>query len=682
MKTQKVMACATVAVALAMTLVTPTARAQDPDPPGRVARLNYSVGSVSFQPGGEGDWVTAVPNRPLTTGDNLWCDRDSRAELHVGSTAIRMDAETSLTFLDLDDRTMQLRLSAGSLILRVRHLDDDDIFEVDTPNLAFSVLRPGLYRVEVNADGNETATTVWQGRGEVTGGGDSYTVIGGQQARFSGTEQLDHEIAQIPPRDDFVEWAFQRDQREDRSESANYISSEMTGYEDLDDYGHWHYAAGYGPVWMPAGVPAGWAPYRYGHWVWVAPWGWTWVEDEPWGFAPFHYGRWADVDGGWCWVPGPVVVRPVYAPAMVAFVGGGGGFRFSVAVGGGPGVAWFPLAPGEVWVPPYRVSRGYVNNVNITNTRVNVTQVTNVYNVYNSNTTNNTHITYVNQHVTNAVTVVSHDTFVNARPVARNVVQVNEREIVEAPVSHMAPVQPERASVLGAGAPARSRPPVAVVNRQVVATRTPSLPRAPFDQRQATVNVRTEAPGQPRPVVRGTSDMPQGGTGPGQPNAVPHPAQPSQPQETYHPAPAVPQGGMRPGQPNAVPHPAQPSQPQETYRPAPAVPQGGMRPGQPNAVPHPAQPSQPQESYHPEASAPPERNVPRPPPTATEHPLVRTAPPIEQRPQQQQNEEQKFRNWDQQRQQQQARTEPRPPERNSPPQSQEKPQKQQEKDKR
>src|SRR5205085_3302265 len=41
-----------------------------PDPPSRVGRVNMVQGSVSFQPGGEGDWVDAVPNRPLTSGDN------------------------------------------------------------------------------------------------------------------------------------------------------------------------------------------------------------------------------------------------------------------------------------------------------------------------------------------------------------------------------------------------------------------------------------------------------------------------------------------------------------------------------------------------------------------------------------------------------------------------------------
>ena len=457
--------------------------AQGQDPPGRVGRLNYSQGSVSFRPAGEDDWVTAVPNRPMVSGDDLWADENSRAEVHVGSAAIRLGSKTGITFLALDDRTTQIRLAQGSLILRVRHIDDDDAYEVDTPNTAFTLLQPGEYRVDVSEDGSQTITTVWHGRGRVTGGGLTYTVVANQSATFTGNEDhLDYDLGQLPRRDDFDKWAFDRDEREDRADSANYVSREMTGYEDLDEYGDWNYVAGYGPCWRPRAIVAGWAPYRYGHWAYVGPWGWTWVEDEPWGFAPFHYGRWAFVTGGWYWVPGPVVVRPVWAPALVAFVGGGPGFHFSVGVG----VGWFPLAPGEVFVPGYRVSRGYVNNVNTTNTTVNVTKVTNVYNtvIVNKSTTIN-NVTYVNQRVNNGVTVVSHDTFVNARPVARNVMRVDERELVSAPISHMANAEPIRTSVVGAGRPVNVRPPAAVLSRPVVAVRTPpALPR-PIETRQA-----------------------------------------------------------------------------------------------------------------------------------------------------------------------------------------------------
>jgi hypothetical protein len=594
------------------------------DPPGRVARLSFSDGSVSFQPGGEGDWVQAVPNRPLTTGDNIWADKDSRAELQTGSTSIRLDSETSVTFLDLDDRTTQLKLSQGSIIVRVRHLDDEDQFEIDTPNLAFQIQRTGEYRIDVSPDGNETDTTVWHGRAEVTGGGASYLVVAGQRARFTGSDQLDHEIDQIPNSDDFDTFAFQRDGREDHAESSNYISSEMTGAEDLDEYGHWRYVADYGPVWAPAAVAPGWAPYRYGHWVWVAPWGWTWVEDEPWGFAPFHYGRWAFVESSWCWVPGPVVVRPVYAPALVAFVGGGG-----FGVGVGVGVAWFPLAPREVFVPWYRTSPGYVNNVNVTNTRVSVTQVTNVYNttIINNNTTNVTRITYANQHVANAVTAVPHDTFVNARPVAASMVKVDQKQIESAPVVHNIPVQPARASVMGAGRPAAVKPPAAVMNRQVVAVKQPPAPRPSFEQRQAAApNVRTETPGQPQPAARAA-------------NETPRPAQPAQPAAKPQP----PAG-----------QPPRPQTPPNSANEHPAASTNVPRPG----ATQPAEPSRPSEAARPaEPAAPAERSVPRPPAAQAGHPLVKPAPPVQENPQHQQNEQTKFNNWQQQRQS----SAPRPP---------------------
>ncbi|MBV9610241.1 MAG: hypothetical protein JO187_11845 [Acidobacteria bacterium] len=610
------------------------AGAQDQDPPARVARLNYLTGSVSLQPAGESEWVAAIPNRPITTGDNLWTDSNSRAELHVGSTAIRMGPTTNLTLLDLDEQTSQLRLSQGSLIMQLRHLDDGDLVEVDTPNLAFTLQRTGEYRIDVGGDGETTTVTVWRGRGEVVGGGYSYLVAAGQQARFVGMEDLDHQIEQIAPYDDFDNWAFDRDRREQRLESSNYISEEMTGYEDLDDYGQWRYVADYGPVWTPTRIAAGWAPYRYGHWVWIEPWGWTWVEDEPWGFAPFHYGRWAFVESGWCWVPGPMVVRPVYAPALVAFVGGEGGFRLA----GGPGVAWFPLAPREVYIPPYRVSRTYVNNVNITNTRVNVTQVTNVYNVYTTNNANVTRISYANQRAPNAVTAVSRETFVNAQPVSRNIARVDTQQITTAQaVTHVAPVQPVKTSVLGAGEKARSTPPPAVVNRQVVATRNPTPVRAPFE-RQPAVNVQTVAPSSQQPRSPRTAEAPASQPPVEQSRSVTRATEPT-------PRQMNPQAsqGMPPAQPEQKPVRRPPARAAEQQTPEAVHAQT-------------SRPEQPQGSRFPEASGGGRVSQPV-------HPLVRPAPPVQERPQQQQSEETKYRAWQQQRERQTPQPPARPEER-------------------
>jgi hypothetical protein len=459
----------------------------DDDPPGRVARLNYIQGSLSFQPGGESDWVQANPNRPLTTGDNLWADKNSRGELHIGSTALRLSSQTGITFLNLDDRTVQIQLAQGTLNVHVRRLDGGDAFEIDTPNIAFTVQRPGEYRVDVDPDGNTTVVTVREGEGDVTGGGSEFHMDSGDRSAISGTDTLTYDGGYASRPDDFDEWCRSRDDREERAQSARFVSRDVIGYEDLDENGDWRNVPDYGYVWFPTRVAAGWAPYRFGHWAWIEPWGWTWVEDEPWGFAPFHYGRWAVYGGGWCWVPGPVVVRPVYAPALVAFVGGAR-FGLSLSFGGGGGVAWFPLGPREVYMPTYRSSVRYVQNINVTNTTVNVVNVTNVYNNVNVNK-----VTYMHQTNIGAVTAVSHDTFVNARPVAVSAMRISPQQLQNAEIQRGVAVAPVRQSIIGSGAATSVRPPQAAMDRQVVVKQTPAASPVPFQRRQ---QILTAQPGR------------------------------------------------------------------------------------------------------------------------------------------------------------------------------------------
>ena len=271
-------------------------------------------------------------------------------------------------------------------------------------------------------------------------------------------------------------------------------------------------------AWLPIGRPIATAIGPTS-----SPWGWTWVDDEPWGFAPFHYGRWAYAENRWCWVPGPVAVRPVYAPALVAFVGG-----VSISIGGGPGVGWFPLAPGEVYMPYYRGSRGYVERVNVTNTVVNVTRVTNVYNVYNSNERNVTKITYVNQRVNNGVTLVSRDTFVNARPVQRNLGRFDARQMADARVERGHPGTTGQGQRVGLGCSRTVQ--AAASDCEPPGGCDPKAGAAPaaFRTRAGGVNVRTEQPNaRPQPLT------PQGNERP-----VARPQQPVSPVEAERASPS------------------------------------------------------------------------------------------------------------------------------------------------
>src|ERR1700676_4786041 len=205
------------------------------DPPSRVARLGYMQGSVSFQPAGESEWVEAAQNRPMTTGDRIWADHDSRAELNLGSAVIDLNSNTGISLLNLDDRTAQVQLSSGSVNVRVRHLGRDDVFEIDTPNQAFSIFQAGRYRVEASEDGSYTVVSIREGEGESTGNGETYTVRAGQRATFEGTDRLNAQVEEIGYPDDFDNWSDRRYRRYEDSRSARYVSHDVVGYEDLDD---------------------------------------------------------------------------------------------------------------------------------------------------------------------------------------------------------------------------------------------------------------------------------------------------------------------------------------------------------------------------------------------------------------------------------------------------------------
>ena len=331
------------------------------NPPSRVARLNYIYGTVSYRPALVNDWAPAAANFPLTTGDHLWTDAGGNAEMHVGSSAIRLSSQAAFAILNLDDRSAEVSLSQGSMNLRIPQTASGESFEVDTPNGAVTLTAPGDYRIDVNSDKNFTDVTVRAGKADVAGDGQAFGVETGQQSRFMGTEDLVTETVGAPTPDGWDNWCESRDQHFDQAVqlASNFVPPDMTGVEDLAASGTWRDDPTYGAVWTPAeAADPSWQPYKDGHWSYVEPWGWTWVDDAPWGFAPFHYGRWAMAGGTWGWAPGVYIgARPMYSPAMVAFVGGDG-FGLDVS-------AWVPLGPGEPFLPWYAFGGPYFGRINV-----------------------------------------------------------------------------------------------------------------------------------------------------------------------------------------------------------------------------------------------------------------------------------------------------------------------------
>jgi hypothetical protein len=419
------------------------------DPPGRVARLNDGEGTVVYAPAGDNEWTEANYNRPLTHGDRLWTDKGSRAEIQVGSAAVRMDGQTHLEITGLDDQSAQLSLTQGNLYVHVRDLPDGENFEIDTPNLAFRAAFPGDYRIDVDAVRGTTRVTIHSGTGAVYGEtGDAIPLGGGQQVMFRARDLNKVNTQESPPQDGFDRWAAERNRHEDQSPSARYVPREIVGYQQLDAHGQWQRDAELGWVWLPIVKGADWAPYRAGHWEWIEPWGWTWMDDAPWGFAPFHYGRWTQLNSRWAWVPGRMGPHPVYAPALVAFVG---------SAGAKGSVAWFPLAPGEPFQPGYAVSPLYISSVN-----------RNIVLTANPD--------YRWQHKPEALTAISTDDFQRGKPLRAGWLRVAANMLTQAQVVPPPPM-PGRGGITDHARTvqqARVTPPAAADARQVVANAAPA----------------------------------------------------------------------------------------------------------------------------------------------------------------------------------------------------------------
>jgi hypothetical protein len=432
----------------------PSRAGQWVDPPDRVVRMNLLEGSAAVQPAGSDGWDDTVVNRPLTTGDRIWVDSNSRAELHLGSIAIRMADRTALQFLQVDDLTVQLKVTAGTVSVRLRVLPPDETFEIDTPSVAVSLAQPGEYRIDVSAGDLTAVSVLGGGQAEIASQTQSFTLRSQQHGEFAGIDSVTPSFDDRSAPDAFDQWAAARDEREDRALSSQFVSPEVTGYEDLDDYGDWRRVADYGAVWVPR-VEPGWAPYRTGSWVWISPWGWSWIDDAPWGFAPFHYGRWIHRDAQWCWSPGPIAVRPGYAPALVAWLDGTAE------------VAWFALGFNEAYGPAYHASAGYLRKVNGS--------------IGASGNATPSDRSFVNQAVAGAVTAVRREAFVSALPVLRNLTGLDPREAAAAHAGTAPPaLAPTPRSFLReprSGA-SRARPPAALFGRSVV-SQIPPPPATP-----------------------------------------------------------------------------------------------------------------------------------------------------------------------------------------------------------
>jgi hypothetical protein len=602
------------------------------DPPERAGWLSQINGSVSFHTPDETQWSAAATNYPVATGDGLWTEPNASAQVMISDSMIALAGGTELDIGTLDQTGLQATLPQGETYLRLRNLAPNETWVLQTPRGLVTFSGVGRYGVVAGDTQDPTMITVLEGGAQVTGPGVSLQVGPGQTATINGTQTFQGSVG--PAQMDAFLTAMQQAERPPPAQAAAPppVVAQMPGGDDLSLYGSWSQSTDYGQVWYPQ-VAAGWAPYHDGHWAYIAPWGWTWVDAAPWGFAPFHYGRWFQVGGRWGWSPGVVAVTgpPVYAPALVAFIGIGVGVGIGAALASGS-VGWVPLGPREPYYPWYHTSPTYLTSVNR-------------YNVSNVTVINNRNITINNYVNRGAMTVVPAGAMAESRPVNLVAERVDPHVLATArPVIGTPPIRPTVATAgVTPGLAQRMHLPPSPGG---AAAFRPAP--GPAIRPAAPVHGVAARPPLPAPINRpagappaGTVEHPAPGVRPG---VV---AAPGAPARIEHPVPgapgvpgheATPAQIVRPGAPPAAPlHPGETATHPVAEHPAVVPPHLEGAPVQHapapevHAAPRPEEHVAPRPEVH---AAPPrpvehaaERPAPRPaPPRPVEHAVERPAP--------------------------------------------------------
>jgi hypothetical protein len=528
-------------------------RAQD-DPPTEAGRISFVQGAASVQPVGLDEWGRAEVNMPLGPGDRIFTDEDSRAEIQIGRTYLRLGPGTDVSIVDVAPWAVSIGVAQGHVHVHCYGLWPNQRLHINTPSGSETLDTPGEFRVDVYPDQQAALFTEYVTIAYLSGaGGFRSDLPAGSALELVGSNPVIPQWMEPAQPESIDFWSQQRDQQIANSISYRYVSSDIGGAWELDANGDWYPQSPYGPIWFPR-VGPGWAPYHYGHWVSHAPWGWVWVEEESWGYTPFHYGRWVVFNGRWGWVPGPPAAHPVWSPALVVFAGG-------IHVGGGGVSAWFPLGPGEPYRPWYPCSPHYVDQVNITNlTPTPTVHVAVSYAGFNFNAA-----VFANR--TAGISAMRQEDFAAGRPVRETNVVINKTVINNITIINQPEVAPNP-HVFASHPPSRpvpvpaARP--ALINEQgmVVSAKVGSKPAPPPVRPAPQVQV---LPGHK--VVA----PPQGVSTTARPNnAAGAPEKPAQQQPTkVTPAgkPAV-SGTSAPNQGGQGPHPSSARPSELTAKPA------------------------------------------------------------------------------------------------------------------
>ena len=354
------------AALMCLLLVPPTARA---DSKARIVRLSYVDGNAQIDRGEGQGFEKAIMNMPVIQGAKIsTSDAGAKAEVELeDGSAVRLTPETRIAFPELGLRDSGQRITSvdvlkGTAYFNVRKHAGD--FRVTAGGQQLEI--PDNTEFRVSATNQRIELAVYKGEVKVPSASKEIKVKKNETLALDVADLSQETVAKGISSDPYDDWNHERDQYRDMYASTSYSSGSgfssaySYGYADLNYYGNYFYAPGWGLMWQPFGIGPGWSPFMDGAWMWYPGPGYMWVSSYPWGWMPYRYGAWNFVPGfGWAWFPGrtwnnwvaytPVRTAPAgyVAPIPPSAIGGA---RRTAFVGSG-GTTIYPAnlgRPGSV----------------------------------------------------------------------------------------------------------------------------------------------------------------------------------------------------------------------------------------------------------------------------------------------------------------------------------------------
>jgi hypothetical protein len=354
----------------------------------RIVRLSDVQGVVEVDRNLHG-FEKAFLNLPITQNNAVRTETDGRAQIEFeDGSVLRMTPATTIEFTKLSLGDSGTRMSTVALKSGVTYVDFKDKKDAQL-SLIFGrekvvLTRPAHLRIEVSD--KSAAVADFGGDVAVESPSGAVQLSKNRTAIFNLDDKDGGKVAKYVDPGPYDAWDKKDEQYQQRYNSSvlSTTSSYTYGLADLNYYGSFFNAPGYGLMWQPYFAGANWDPFMDGAWAFYPGTGYGWVSGYPWGWTPYHSGAWTFISGtGWAWQPGGtwmgVNTRPrvlnspanFVAPSAPATTG-----RNLIAVNRGPSTTFVGHSTTRVVLrnnsAGLGVPRGEVNNLAQISQRVNV----------------------------------------------------------------------------------------------------------------------------------------------------------------------------------------------------------------------------------------------------------------------------------------------------------------------